>query len=46
MLNNKVPLRKFVTIDDVSEVVAFLSSPLSNSVTGQIINVDGGQSIF
>ncbi len=46
MLNNKVPLKKFVTIDDVSEVVAFLSSPLSNSVTGQIINVDGGQSIF
>ena len=46
MLNTKIPLKKFVTLDDISEAVAFLSSPLSCSTTGQILDVDAGQSIL
>ncbi len=46
MINNKVPLNKFITPANVAEAVAFLSSPLSNSTTGQILTVDGGQSIY
>ncbi len=45
MIKNKVPLNKFITPEDISESVAFLSSPISSSTTGQIFVVDGGQSI-
>jgi len=43
MLNEKVPLRKFVSLEDISEAAAFLSSPLSKSTTGQILKIDAGQ---
>ena len=46
MIKNKVPLNKFIKAEDVSESVAFLSSPISSSTTGQIFVVDGGQSIY
>lgn len=46
MLENKIPLKKFVTPEEVSEMVAFLSSPLSASTTGQVIAVDAGQSVL
>ena len=46
MLAEKVPLKKFISPEDVAEAVAFLSSPLSASITGQILNVDAGQSIL
>lgn len=45
MIKNKVPLNKFINPEDISESVAFLSSPISSSTTGQIFVVDGGQSI-
>ncbi len=45
MLRQKVPLNKFVTTEDISEAVAFLSSPLSQSTTGQVINIDAGQTV-
>ena len=44
MLIEKVPLNKFVSPENVAEAVAFLSSPLSESTTGQILSVDAGQS--
>ena len=44
MLDKKVPLKKFVRPEDIAEAVAFLSSPLSASTTGQILSIDGGQS--
>ena len=46
MISKKVPLNKFIMPANVAEAVAFLSSPLSNSTTGQILTVDGGQSIY
>jgi len=45
MIKNKVPLNKFIKAEDVSDSVAFLSSPISSSITGQIFVVDGGQTI-
>lgn len=37
-----IPLSKFGETSDVANVVAFLASDMSNYVTGQVINVDGG----
>lgn len=41
----RVPQRRFGTVEDVAGVVEFLCTPLSDYVTGQLICVDGGQSI-
>lgn len=46
MLEKKIPMRKFVSPEEIAETVAFLSSPLSASTTGQIIAVDAGQSVL
>jgi len=37
-----VPLEKIGTPEDVAAVVAFLASPDSDYITGQVFNVDGG----
>ncbi len=39
---NNIPLSRFGTPEDVANVIAFLASDLSNYVTGQVINIDGG----
>lgn len=39
------PLRRNVTIEEVGNVVAFLSSDLASGVTGEITYVDGGMNI-
>ncbi len=36
------PLRRSVTIDEVGETAAFLLSPMSSGVTGEILHVDAG----
>lgn len=41
-IEGKIPTGRFQTCEDVSNLVAFLSSPLNNSITGQLIAVDGG----
>ena len=40
---DQVPLRRGCTYDDIGNVVAFLASDLSSYMTGQAINVTGGQ---
>jgi 3-oxoacyl-[acyl-carrier protein] reductase len=39
---NSIPLKRFGTVEDVSNVVAFLCSSDSDYITGQVINIDGG----
>jgi enoyl-[acyl-carrier protein] reductase I len=39
------PLRRSVTIDEVGESAAFLLSPLSRGITGEIMHVDAGYHI-
>jgi sorbitol-6-phosphate 2-dehydrogenase len=40
---DQVPMRRGCTYEDVSNVVVFLASDLSSYMTGQAINVTGGQ---
>lgn len=37
-----IPLNKLGEVEDIANIVAFLASDLSNYITGQVINVDGG----
>lgn len=39
---DQIPLKKFGTVDDVSELVLFLASDLSSFITGEVIKIDGG----
>ncbi|MBN2000598.1 3-oxoacyl-[acyl-carrier-protein] reductase [candidate division KSB1 bacterium] len=39
---NNIPLKRAGQVDDVANIVLFLASELSDYVTGQVINVDGG----
>jgi 3-oxoacyl-[acyl-carrier protein] reductase len=38
----RIPAKRFGSTADVADVVAFLASPLSDYVTGQVVHVDGG----
>lgn len=40
--SKNIPLGRLGTPEDVSNVVAFLSSKEANYITGQVINIDGG----
>jgi 3-oxoacyl-[acyl-carrier protein] reductase len=37
-----IPLDRFATVEDVSGLVAFVASPLSSYMTGQVIGLNGG----
>lgn len=41
-LFGKIPLAKFGKPEDIANLVVFLSSPLSDYITGEVIAVDGG----
>lgn len=43
MLNEKVPLKKFGTPEDIGNLVAFLLSEKSSFITGSCVVIDGGQ---
>ncbi len=39
---NSIPLKRFGKTEEVANLVCFLCSNLSNYITGQVINIDGG----
>jgi len=41
-IRKMVPLGRWQTVQDIADMVVFLSSDRANQVTGQTINVDGG----
>jgi enoyl-[acyl-carrier protein] reductase I len=45
-IEEKAPLRRNVTQEDVGNVALFLMSDLSSAVTGEIIHVDSGYHIL
>jgi len=44
-VSNVSPLRENTTIEQVGDTAAFLASPMSSGITGQIIYVDGGYNV-
>jgi NAD(P)-dependent dehydrogenase (short-subunit alcohol dehydrogenase family) len=39
---NRIPLRRFATVEDVAEAVRYLASPAAACITGQTLVLDGG----
>ena len=46
VVEEKAPLRRNVTIQEVGNSVAFLLSPISSAITGQVIFADSGYNIM
>jgi len=42
----RLPLRRFGTLDDVAQLALFLASPRASYITGTVIPVDGGWSLW
>ena len=41
-VENRIPLRRVGTTDDVTGAIVFLASPAASFITGQVIGIDGG----
>ncbi len=46
IVQEKCPLRRNVTLEEIGATAGFLVSPLSGGITGEVIHVDGGFSII
>lgn len=44
-INDVVPLRSFISAEDIANAASFLISEKAKNITGSILRVDGGQSI-
>lgn len=42
---NAVPIKRFIDVDEVAELVAYLASEKAHGITGQAINICGGQTM-
>jgi NAD(P)-dependent dehydrogenase (short-subunit alcohol dehydrogenase family) len=45
-METKIPLQRFGTLGDVAELALFLASPYASWITGTVIPVDGGWSLY
>jgi NAD(P)-dependent dehydrogenase (short-subunit alcohol dehydrogenase family) len=45
-MEHRIPLRRFGTLDDCAQLALFLASPLASWITGALIPVDGGWSLY
>jgi 3-hydroxybutyrate dehydrogenase len=36
------PTRRFVTMEEVADLAAYLTTPAAGSITGSIMSIDGG----
>jgi NAD(P)-dependent dehydrogenase (short-subunit alcohol dehydrogenase family) len=43
VLAARTPMRRVQTVDDMANAVPFLASDISKNITGQTIQIDGGQ---
>jgi 3-oxoacyl-[acyl-carrier protein] reductase len=41
-IKNDIPLKRVTTVEDVANLILFLSSDLSKNITGEVININGG----
>ena len=44
-LKKQIPLGRAGQVQDIANAVAFLASPETDYITGQILSVDGGMAI-
>lgn len=44
-LRQKIPLKRFATIEDIAELVRFLVSDHSSYITGEVIDINGGMDL-
>lgn len=42
-LNRLTPLGRWQSVEDVAQAAVFLAAPCAQNITGQVLNVDGGQ---
>jgi NAD(P)-dependent dehydrogenase (short-subunit alcohol dehydrogenase family) len=44
-IQSNVPAGEFIQTDAVAEAVFFLCEPSQSSITGQVLSIDGGQTL-
>ena len=43
---NKTPMKRMGELDEISDCIAFLASPMSSFMTGHALVVDGGYTVI